>query len=457
MKHPTNHGKISASLIFVLLLGPICLWPVTNVDPQMKPEEVICWDVISYYAYLPAVFVEHDYTLSFVPTDTNYYQHYWPEYTEDGHCVIKTTMGLSLLYAPFFLTAHLLAEPLGFVADGYSPPYALSLIIAAIVYVVLGCALLRKVLLKYFNETVTTLTLAVITLVTNLFYQTTLGTPMSHSFNFALFCAFVFLTERWYEKPSWKWTVLLGLLLGLIALIRPSNCIIILYFLCYGITGKQELQTQWKRMLHAFPHLLVMALMAVVVWIPQMAYWKSLTGHLFFYSYGGDERFFWGAPKIIKGLFGFRKGWLVYTPVMIFSLLGFIPLYRHQRKFFWPILIFTLLNIYIIFSWWCWWYGGCFGMRTMIDSYALLAIPLASYIAWMLRRKKKAKIALVTLFMLVAALNSFHTVQYHYHAIHYEAMSAKSYWDSFLRVRPSSNFSDLLEWPDYDAARLGNR
>ena len=55
--------------------------------------------------------------------------------------------------------------------------------------------------------------------------------------------------------------------------------------------------------------------------IPQMVYWKLHTGNLLFYTYG-EEKFFWNDPKVLEGLFSFRKGWLVYSPLMLLSLTG---------------------------------------------------------------------------------------------------------------------------------------
>ena len=62
-----------------------------------------------------------------------------------------------------------------------------------------------------------------------------------------------------------------------------------------------------------------MALMVVLVWVPQMIYWNEMTGHWLYFSYGSDERFFFGDPAIIKGLFSYRKGLFIYTPLLLFA------------------------------------------------------------------------------------------------------------------------------------------
>ncbi len=67
---------------------------------------------------------------------------------------------------------------------------------------------------------------------------------------------------------------------------------------------------------------------------------------------------------------------------MLLALIGFIILFRKQRDIFFTTLMFTLLNIYIVYSWDIWWYGGSLGSRAMIQSYAVLLFPLAAFVNW---------------------------------------------------------------------------
>ena len=264
--------KVSLSALMVIVIAAVLLIKVFDIKRYQSPEKVIAWDVISYYAYLPGTFIEKDYTLSFVGTDTNYYRHYWPEVTSDGHYVIKTTKGLSLLYSPFFFVAHALAAPLGYTADGYSPPYAMALILACVFWVVLGCVFLRKVLQQHFSETVTTIVLAVTVVATNLYWYCTYEAAYPHGFLFGLICIFLYQTERWHRKPTWRGTVAVGLNIGLISLIRPSDVLVLVYFLLYGITSWRSLLEKVVLYLTHLPMVLVMAASAVAVWVPQLLY-----------------------------------------------------------------------------------------------------------------------------------------------------------------------------------------
>ena len=454
----------SLSLVAIILIAALLLLRMFNTHRYSEPERVIAWDVVSYYSYLPAFFIEHDLTLSF--TEREHVGTYWPETLADGGKVIKTSLGLSLMYCPFFLAAHAVAPMLGYPADGFSVPYAFALQFAGLFYAVLGLLVLRRLLRRHFADWVTAITLLIIGFCTNLYWYSLYEAPMSHAFSFCLFALFALLTELWYDRihsvgsatPTWVCSLGIGLTLGLISLVRPTNALVGVYFLLYGFASCPSPKREGKsRFSIPYTQFILMAVATLLVWLPQMAYWHTVTGHLFFYSYGSGERFFFGDPKILEGLFSFRKGWLVYTPVMLFALTGLVPLYRHHKEHFWGIVLFLAFDLYVVFSWWCWWYGGSCGMRALIESYALLAIPLAAWIEWVGSRKLVLRVFLLFLLAAVSALSAFHNVRYIYGSIHWDSMTKEAYFDSFFRSHPSDKFVSLLQEPDYEAARNGNR
>ena len=200
--------------------------------------------------------------------------------------------------------------------------------------------------------------------------------------------------------------------------------------------------------------LFIIIFFAFLVWIPQLLYWKTVTGNYLFYSYA-DEGFFFLNPQILKGLFSYRNGWLIYSPVMFFALLGIPFLYRYAKDFFLPVMLFFLLNIYVIFSWWCWWYTG-FGNRAMIDSYAVLALPLAAFIKWNSQNKNKILKYFIFVIIVGAFLQgAFHSIQFHYSSIHYNSMTKGAYRESFWKVGPTSEYWKKLREPDYEKAKKG--
>jgi hypothetical protein len=131
----------------------------------------------------------------------------------------------------------------------------------------------------------------------------------------------------------------------------------------------------------------VFAACAILVGSVQLVYWETYAGKLVYWSYGPDERFTFFKLNIWNCFFSYRKGWFVYTPFMIISLMGFIPLYKYKRQVFWPLLLFTLLNLWVFTAWHCWWYGGSFSQRAVVQSYAILFFPVSSFLAFAFKRR----------------------------------------------------------------------
>ncbi|MBK6283367.1 MAG: hypothetical protein IPF54_12580 [Draconibacterium sp.] len=152
---------------------------------------------------------------------------------------------------------------------------------------------------------------------------------------------------------------------------------------------------------------------AFLVILPQLLYWKAQTGHYIFNSYMDQGKFFFLEPQIINGLFSYRKGWLIYTLIMILAIFGFFLVAKNMRQiYFLPILIFTVINIYMVYSWWCWWYGGSYGSRPMIDIYGIMAIPMAAILEKMLSGKIRLKSIAAVLLLGFIWLNQFQMNQY---------------------------------------------
>ncbi len=439
----------------------VCVILITILSYDVKDRywndyhKIICWDVLSYYAYLPATYIYDDISLSFITQNPALYgDKFWPQGTPTGKFAIKTTMGLSFLYAPFFFVAHPAAQMLGYEANGYSPPYKFALTMSCLFYLAMGLMVLRKVLLHFFEDSVVAMTLIAVVLGTNLVHYATDEATMPHSYNFVLFSVFLYLTMKWHKRQTLPYSLILGLTAGLIALIRPTNVLVLMVFALWNVSDGASFKDRMLLFLKKYQLVMVMALAFLAVWIPQLVYWKYISGSYWFYSYG-NERFFFNHPHILKGLFGFRKGWLVYTPMMALSLAGIGMMGSRLKGLFYPILIFTVSNIYVILSWWSWWYGGSFGQRAFIESYAILSIPLAVFVQWAFGRGGGVKICGAGRIWMLLAVNVFQTYQYQRAILHWDGMTAKAYWSIFLKTKQPDNFKDLIDIPDKEKALQG--
>ncbi|MFO8055033.1 MAG: glycosyltransferase family 39 protein [Bacteroidales bacterium] len=441
----------------IIILGTLISIIIVNFGHHkwVNDTGVIEWDIKSYYSYLPAAIIHQDMTLEFLKDSPGIYDKMWPVKTKTDDYLIVTSCGMSILYSPFFLVAHAYAHFTPHETSGYSLPYRFALSFSALFYLLLGLVFLRKILKRYFNEWISSLTLLAIAVGTNLYYYTTYEAPMPHAYNFALIAVFVWLSIRWYEDPRIKNTIIIGLLFGLITLVRPTNILVLLFFLLWDIKSFKNLKNRVLFFIRRYDLVLLMLLFFLIAWMPQFAYWKHITGHWLYFSYGEkDAGFFFGNPQIINILISYKKGWFVYTPLMAFAFAGIFFLPKRLPHTFIPVLIYILAMIYVLSSWWSWWFGGGFGLRAFIDTYAIMAIPLASLLDVAYRKKTTAIIATIILLTLIW-FNTFQIRQYRGQAIHYWWMNKEAYWETFLKTRPTERFYEVLTKPNHEKARKG--
>lgn len=413
--------------------------------------KVIQSDVISYYSYLPAAFIYDDVGMTFVGGNGMYKDRFWGKEQESKRRLNKFTMGYAVAYSPFFFVAHLYAKGSGYAPNGFSDPYSFMLLFGTLIYGIIGLFFFRMILRRFFSESATAITLLVIALGTNYFSYVTHCAPMAHASIFCFVSIYLELSFRLVEKRKLLHFLLAGLLAGWIVLTRPSNSFITLFpvLLLIGKSGFGS-AVQFAR-----ENLLAMLLMvaaAVIVILPQLLYWNHVSGSLLSYSYG-DESFHFLSPHVFSGLFSFRNGWLIYTPVMIFSLIGFYHLRKKVPDLFLPSLAIFLLVGYLLVSWWCWWFGGSFGNRAFIDLYPILGFSLASFVEFMLRQRAVAKFSFVGVLLLLTLLNQFQAMQYRHTIIYQDAMTWEAYKAVFLKLDRPENMMELIEIPDYEASK----
>lgn len=447
-------------LNFPYILSLIVVLISINISCNIKlwkTKSVIQSDVIFYYGYLPATFIYHDYTLKFVDNYNGPHQFLiWTKQAPNGEKIFPTTIGMSMLFAPFFFVADDYAQKHPeYDAGGYSDPYQISIIVCALFYFALGLYFLSKLLLHFFNPYISSLVL-LITAGSNLFYYATFEPGMSHTYNFTLITCFVWFTIKWYENQKPIYTILIGILIGLISLIRPTNTIIALFFILYDIKSWKDVISRIQFFLLKYKHIVLIITLCLFVWLPQFLLWKSITGSFLFYSYGEECKFFWNNPQIFNGLFSYRNGWLVYTPSMIFAVVGLFFLWKKQKDLQLSIAIIFLAFVYVTYSWFIWWYGGSFGSRPMIDMYGLLALSIGAFFTYIYSLKRKWIIYPVFMLAFLLTIAGLHHIDKRRHfSLHWDSMTKEAFWYHYFQKNGSPTFDSKLRAPDYTKALEG--
>jgi len=416
-------------------------------------------DTNQYYSYLPAAFIHHAVLFN-CPAD------YWPVATPNGKAVSKMTMGVAVLESPFFFIAHVIANIDGYPDDGYSAPYIWANYWGVILYVFVGLLLLYQSLILFFKPLTAFLSVFSVFYATNLlFYTISLG-QMSHAFLFFLYSAFLFFLLRWDKTNKARFLYLLAFIAGLIAITRPPDMILFILFPLLGVYNRQTMRIRLASLISERKQLLVAAVIFLLTVSPQLIYWKINAGQFFFDTYAG-ERFYFSDPQIINFLFSYRKGLFAYSPIMMLAFIGFIPLYIKHRSLFWAVLLFTGINIFVLSSWYDWTYSASFGNRAIIQSYAILIVPLAAFFELVTGMFRKEWINAIATFLIgvviycCMSLNITMTKAYKNGLIHYSDMSKEAYWYLFNKEQlPPEKLGELykLYKPlDIEAMKLGQK
>lgn len=444
-----TRSKLAVGILAALALT-FFAWQQPFAERGGNPRnQVLSYDVAGYYAYLPMLFIEGDVRLE-RPWKFDMVQlvgvH---EHPKTGGRHLKFTAGMAVLYAPFFAAAHayaLATHPAE--AHGFSLPYRFAIGLAGVLYPLLGLLLLRRFLRHYVPDAAITWALVALFLGTNLFYYSSFRGAMSHGATFMLSAAMLYHADLWRRREQPSRLVVVGLLAGLVVLIRPVNLVIPI-----AVAAMFTLDGRLPRGLLTARRLALAVVAAALVALPQLIYWKASTGHWFVWTYG-REGFFWTEPAWIQGLFSWRKGWFLYTPMAAFMIFGFWGFARKKPAWALIVGLYLVATAYVTFSWWAWWYGGSFGARPLIDAYALLALPLAVYFQRMFEEAPAVlrRLSLATATGLVA-LNLLQTYYYTAGYLHHDSMTRAAY----LHVMRHADFAprELLEAPNYDAALKG--
>ena len=440
--------KHSSTMVLIMLMSAIAALRLVTLVPDH-----ISWDVFGYYIYLPSIFYQHD----FLMTDISWIEDLMSQYQiSDTLYQIKTgpkgepvalfLLGMAILYAPFFGIGHLFAWLLGYPLDGLSLPFQYALSLGFLIYTFIGLWYVHKILKHYFSDLVVALTLVILVLGTNYFHFAAIKNLETSNALFTCLAVLIWHTIKWTETQKTKDLVIMAAMVSLSTLIKPSEIVCFLIPLFWGVTTRADLGKKFALIRKNSNQFVIAILLGAVMFLPQLFYWKANTGYFIYDSYvnpgiGLDL----SSPHIANVLFSFKKGWLIYTPIMAFALGGFYFLFRKNKKIFAPILIYFLVTFYIISSWTEWWYGAGFSIRPLVTSYAALAIPLAAFVERLLHANRGIALFFFLVASMLIALNQFQQWQFRHYIIDPYRMNRAYYLASFGKTHISAKTKQLLD------------
>lgn len=445
--------NISAKLMLFFILAIIVSFSAINNKPWHK--KYITSDGFGYYGYLPAVFIYDDLQFGFIETTQR------DEYKDIGSADFRREaknsvinicyVGTSILWTPFFLASHAYAHISHYEPNGFTYPYQVGILLAGIFYLFIGLWALGVVLLRL-KCSMFTVSVSLISIIfaTPLLYYSVVEPSFSHVYSFALINLFVLTLSIFFEKFSFKYLFLSVVLAALIGLIRPINGLLLLVILPICLPQNFSFfdffqRIKGKLLVRLF---LLPIIFIAIVFIQPIIYFIQ-TGSFFVWSYQG-EGFNFLNPQILNILFSYKKGLFTYTPILLFTFFGLYSLYRSYPAKAVFVILGLLVNIFVLSSWWSWWFGMSLAHRAFIDFYALWFIPIAFGFD---RLGTIYKTVYITFLLLFGLYFQVLTEQYKNYVLYWD-MDKHKFWRVFMQT--SRPYHGLFWEDDKSAIRNSN-
>lgn len=393
-------------LVVFYVLGSLA-HKYASQQPYTFFRSAIWSDKAGYYVYLPYTFM-YGSSAEMVP-DSLFQQTGLGFKKENDKLITKYPVGVAYLEAPFFFGAWLVdaIRTGGKFSNPFDGIYTKWMVWAPAFYVTIGLYLLFLSLrLLNIKPVIALLTSLFVILGTSLLYYTVIEGLMSHSFSFALFSLFTYLWLGVLNGNSKKAHLIgLALSIGLIVAVRPFNAtLIILYASALMMITKTPFKIVITKIFQLLPWLIPIA---IVLALPQLAYYKSTYGSWFVYTYG-EEGFDFMNPQLKEMLISPMEGLFVYVPAFVLLAAALFIKAGNSIKQFGLLALMVVALTYVLASWHSWSFGCGFGIRPYVELLPILVIPFS---VW-LQNMGKAKFGLYFAMLLIIGYNIFMTYQW---------------------------------------------
>ena len=359
---------------------------------------IINGDALQYYAQIRSLVFDGDIDYENEFTDFNPHNHITQladKNPDTGRVPNKYTLGTAILWAPFYGLSHLAVVVFDLESGGgYGFAYQLAILLASILYALLGLFFCLKLLNLFVKRKSANLAIASFFIGSNLLYYVVIEPGMAHTVSFSMVSGYLYLAIKYFEKKKpVKIALALGFFAAMMILVRPQN----VFFVILSLVELFSLISR-KRAI-PFNYYLIASAMAVTLFLPQLFYWKELYGSYFAYSYSGETFVHWYKPNIIGVLLSKNSGYFYWNPIHIIGVLGLALFFRKNKQLATILVVLLLVQIYLLSAWHCWWLGDSFGYRGLIScaSMGMLGLALClEKINW--ERKKVVVLSALSIF-----------------------------------------------------------
>jgi len=372
---------------------------------------LILSDGKSYYVWARSLLIDHDIDFR------NDYQVIYPPdplpsesavRTPAGYAVNKYPVGMAILEAPGFLLGHIAARyVVHSPTDGVSLPYQVAVVWSLMVLYFVSFILLYRAMLHLGVTRVWAFGFGLTALLgSNLIHYVAKEPGMAHAAGVAVFNILLFLVTRWggeHGKIRPVQGVLLGVLVGLLFLIRNTN-VLLVPVLAVVVWNKRRISLR-----EATPILVGAASIAALQPASLWFLWGRFRLSTYF-----SESFTSGMRGVLSTLGSARHGLVVYHPwyvvLVLFAAFAAIRVPQVRRVCIAAVASF-LLVVLANGTWCCWWFGHSFGNRAFVETIGPLSIAAALSVSH-LHLGKRTTVALIMVMLVFVAVNLYLWVGY---------------------------------------------
>jgi len=198
---------------------------------------------------------------------------------------------------------------------------------------------------------------------------------------FVLLSLYLFVSMTRDENTHYVYTksVLSGIALGLATLIRYTSFLFVFPLVVYFFRKKISLK-KMRAILFILPLLIFILLAGWYNWVCFDS--PFITGYSLNPLYGNETIRF--TTPFYVGLWGLlispKRGLFVYSPVLLFSIVGIKKLYTEAKEETFLLVSSFLLLLLFYSSWWYWPGGLCYGPRLLYSAIPFFTIPIGKSI-----------------------------------------------------------------------------
>ena len=360
----------------------------------LMTHDIRAADEIEYFAYLHSVAFDHD--LNFL----NEYQYFFDrspdKYTRSGFkkTFIDTItptglrpnfgpIGTAILWAPFYGLGHvtaLVSQASGgsVAADGYGKPYLWAITLGSAFYALAGLLLSYALCRTLVGQAAAFWATLTIWLGTPVIFYSHLAPGYSHAASLFAVALFLFLWNRWRDNLSVRRAIGLGVVGGLVAMIREQDALFLMVpalYAAWGIIGPLR-QGAWREITRTVVNVAVIGVAAIVAYIPQLLTYQVLNG-VPRPNKDVSDKMNIISPYFLQVMTDPAHALPYWSPIVLLALAGAVLLIRRNPRLGLALIIGFLLTWYINGAIKTWTTAGSFGARRFLNCTPIFMVGLA--------------------------------------------------------------------------------